>query len=138
VRLGRSSIFGLARARSLRLNATRASISSLRLNATRASISSTLVGVVAANVRVREGLERGPHRRILGWRMASIGRLRAGCPQATQRSWHQSGQRLGRAVVFGLGIGRHIGHLRLTVRVRAGLACRGGHMKDEGGGECAH
>jgi hypothetical protein len=24
------------------------------------------------------------------------------------------------------------------VRVRAGLACRGGHMKDEGGGECAH
>jgi hypothetical protein len=24
------------------------------------------------------------------------------------------------------------------VRVLDGLACRGGHMKDEGGGECAH
>jgi hypothetical protein len=48
------------------------------------------------------------------------------------------GQRHGRAVVVGIGNGRHIGHLRLTVRVRAGLACRGGHMKDEGGGECAH
>jgi hypothetical protein len=48
------------------------------------------------------------------------------------------GQRHGRAVVVGIGNGRHIGHLRLTVRVRAGLACRGGHMKDEGGGECTH